>query len=368
MKAISILLSTSALVNSSIAADLDSQYAPQQIWGGISNNCQVLPSLACRGDKKSIGFKTSSGNVFIVEQFKDRGPSSQYQGVYSEKPVLEGKTDIASQQNITGIVLRAEKEIFLTESLKFDVGLSVGKLAGSVDADVAANINITTPQMMALTPTGRAISIAPQTSSVSKAIEYRLNGNTYYGGTKLAWAYQFQNSGRSYFAVNQFLNVGVEKIKHGVGMSLGFASNEDKGLGFRAASICQGGNFHSSARYAFALSVCTEKVTRDAFYNKAYSKAETLSQDFNAFIVQHQVSLDKLNAATGGNASIPKTSPSAIMEGLGLNNPYQSLQSSFAMALSVNYEKIHFTVSRIQHVGARSKEQSVTQLILARDF
>lgn len=343
-----------------------------------SNNCIVLSNKDCDGKNNVLRFETPSGYFISVEKINDQAHAVPFDQTYELKPVGNLHGYVGWDEHITGTVGRFGKAFRLTEQSQLNIEAYVGNISGAVNLNAKAEGTLY-PQKISIPAFSfhagdKKISFPGQTYSYAGGhktlshYNYASEVKSYYGGLKESFGTSFGPLKNTHVLVNQFAQVGLERIGYGAGVGLAYTSNDDQKIGQRASNICQGGDFRSSARYAFVISACADKTKMNLIYDKLLKNAEPVAARGNERLSNAQAFINKVEKKTGYGYTLPTYTGKDVLNGLGISSPYDHVNTSFVAAASLNMSGVTLTLTRHQPLKPSRDGGGTTSFMLGKEF
>lgn len=378
MKSFLSILSLVAAVPASAVEQSKKDEGSYDVSAKVSDQCVLLANKNCDGKTQGIRFETPSGYFISVEKINDRAQHVPFDQTYERSSIGKVSGRVGWQEHVTGTVARFGKAFQFTEDTTLNVEAYVGRLEGSVHLNAKADAtlypnSITIPAFFfhagsqKIDFPGKVIFYNGAHKDLLN-YNYATQGKSYFGGLKQSLGTALGLNPRTHLIVNQFAQAGLDRISYGAGAGVAYTSESDSQIGRRTSNICQQGEFKSSARFAFAISACAEKVKKDALYDLLAKKADPFAAKVNARIAEGQEAVDRFENRTGYGYQLPSYSGKDVLNALGIQSPYNHINTSFVVAASVHVGSGHLTVMHTQPIDKRRDGDPKTSVMMAYGF
>jgi hypothetical protein len=340
-----------------------------------SNQCLLLANKDCHGQRQQAKFINSSGYFISIEKFDDRAVTPILNRVYELPRVGNIHAHASWDRQITGELIRFGRGFKPTQNSALNVELSAGKVAANVNLNTGIDATLY-PQSLSIP----AFSVAGITIPAQNYFFAGLQKNvadyhrskeaeSYFGDFRQSFGTSFRVTDNTHILINQSAKLGLDKINYGAGLGFAFTSEVDRKIGANSSQLCQQGNFYSKARFAFAVSVCSDKVERDLVYDELYQKSAHLAERVNGRIAIGQNAIDRINHVRDGRQyRLPTYKAEDIMGWLGMDSPYGHVKTSFVIAASFTLNGATVSLSRIQPLNKSRDGNANTSITVTFDL
>lgn len=245
--------------------------------------------------------------------------------------------------SIEGTRLTLDQAFKIGDHSQIEIGGFLGQVKAEVSASARAGIAVH-PRSFTIPELNYRGYYFPETQVDYKGHRYdawadvNRKESSADAGLRFATGSGFAVTNNIRAGVSTFGQASLARTSYGAGAALYYSSSTDNRLGTTAGGICNGSPLLSSARFAFAIGACAQKIQADRIMDAKMRQATRLSDRVNAATGRVDGYLDQarehLPAGTIPPVGTSYTSADAA-KFLGLRHDYKEVTPSIVLSAAV---------------------------------
>ena len=311
-----------------------------------SNGCEKLMTENCNGSGTRLEWRSSDsgfGTTRIgIEQYgEDFNKILLNKGVNGRVGSAYAYADWGA--NIKGVRLTLDQAFKIGDHSQVEIGGFLGHVTAEASASARAGIAVH-PRSFTIPELNYRGYHFPETQIDYKGHRYdawadvNRKESSADAGLRFATGSGFAVTDNLRAGVSTFGQASLARTSYGVGAALYYSSSTDNRLGTTAGGICNGSPLLSSARFAFAMGACAQKIQADRIMDAKMRQATRLSDRVNTETGRIDGYLDQAREHLPAGTIPPvgtSYTPADAAKFLGLRHDYKAVTPSLVLSAAL---------------------------------